>query len=67
MTSKGQLRVDHRGRAPCDVDFTEEGQYLVGKLRTSFSALKLEPPSVGWGSIALVKTLLFFTSVCKRP
>ena len=58
MTSKGAVEgvLTIAGQeTPVTLSFTEEGQYLVGKLRTSFSALKLEPPSVGWGSIALVR------------
>lgn len=58
MTSKGAVEgvLTIAGNdTPVTLSFTEEGAYLVGQLRTSFSALKLEPPSVGWGSIALVR------------
>lgn len=40
---------------PVTLSFVAEGDYLVGRLETSFTALRLEPPSVGWGSIALVR------------
>jgi len=40
---------------PVTLSFVAEGDYLLGRLETSFTALRLEPPSVGWGSIALVR------------
>ena len=37
------------------LNFKRDGQHITGRVETSFSALKLEPPSVGWGSITLVR------------
>ena len=51
---RGSLIIANK-RTPVTLEFRQHGSHFIGEVRTSFSELKLEAPSVGWGSIALVR------------